>query len=42
MYDPLESINRRIYHFNYRLDQWVLLPLVNGYQYVTPKFVRTG
>ncbi len=42
VYDPLESMNRRIYHFNYRLDQWVLLPLVNGYQYVTPRFVRTG
>lgn len=42
VYDPLESMNRRIYHFNYRLDQWVLLPLVNGYQYVTPHFVRTG
>ena len=42
VYDPLESINRRIYHFNYRLDQWVLLPLVSGYQYVTPRFVRTG
>ncbi|EGB99295.2 ABC transporter [Pseudomonas sp. TJI-51] len=42
VYDPLESVNRRIYHFNYRLDQWVLLPLVNGYQYVTPSFVRTG
>ncbi|WP_442968451.1 MlaA family lipoprotein [Pseudomonas sp. S37] len=42
VYDPLESLNRRIYHFNYRLDQWVLLPLVNGYQYVTPGFVRTG
>lgn len=42
VYDPLDSVNRRIYHFNYRLDQWVLLPLVNGYQYVTPSFVRTG
>ncbi|WP_421958260.1 MlaA family lipoprotein, partial [Pseudomonas putida] len=42
VYDPLESINRRVYHFNYRLDQWVLLPLVSGYQYVTPRFVRTG
>ncbi|WDY59299.1 MlaA family lipoprotein [Pseudomonas sp. PSKL.D1] len=42
IYDPLESMNRRIYHFNYRLDQWVLLPLVDGYQYVTPSFVRTG
>ena len=42
VYDPLESMNRRIYHFNYRLDQWVLLPVVSGYQYVTPRFVRTG
>lgn len=42
VYDPLESMNRRIYHFNYRLDQWVLLPLVNGYQYVTPRFLRSG
>jgi len=42
VYDPLESMNRRIYHFNYRVDQWVLLPLVSGYQYVTPSFVRTG
>ncbi|MDZ3990328.1 VacJ family lipoprotein [Pseudomonas sp. Teo4] len=42
IYDPLESINRRIYHFNYRFDQWVLLPLVDGYRYITPSFVRTG
>jgi len=42
VYDPLESLNRRIYHFNYRFDQWVFLPVVNGYRYVTPRFVRTG
>lgn len=42
VYDPLESVNRRIYHFNYRFDQWVFLPVVNGYRYVTPSFVRTG
>nr|WP_263147557.1 VacJ family lipoprotein [Pseudomonas sp. RIT-PI-AD] len=42
VYDPLESWNRRVYHFNYRFDEWVLLPVVNGYQYVTPSFVRTG
>ena len=42
VYDPLESINRRIYHFNYRFDQWVFLPVVDGYRYVTPSFVRTG
>ena len=26
VYDPLESWNRRVYHFNYRFDQWVFLP----------------
>ncbi|MEA5669894.1 VacJ family lipoprotein [Pseudomonas sp. MH2] len=42
VYDPLESMNRRIYHFNYRFDQWVFLPAVDGYRYITPHFVRTG
>ncbi|WP_312935239.1 VacJ family lipoprotein [Pseudomonas sp.] len=42
VYDPLESFNRRVYHFNYRFDQWVLLPAVDGYRYITPHFVRTG
>ncbi|MGX5725043.1 MlaA family lipoprotein [Metapseudomonas otitidis] len=42
VYDPLESWNRRVYHFNYRFDQWVFLPVVRGYTYVTPRFVRSG
>jgi len=42
VYDPLESWNRRVYHFNYRFDQWVFLPVVDGYRYITPSFVRTG
>ena len=42
VYDPFESFNRRMYHFNYRLDQWVMLPVVRGYVYVTPRLVRTG
>ena len=42
VYDPLESWNRRVYHFNYRFDEWVFLPVVNGYRYVTPGFVRSG
>ena len=40
--DPWESWNRRVYHFNYRFDEWVFLPVVNGYRYVTPGFVRSG
>ncbi len=42
VYDPLENWNRRVYHFNYRFDQWVFLPVVNGYRYITPSFLRTG
>ena len=36
VYDPLEEWNRRVYHFNYRFDQWVFLPVVDGYRYITP------
>ncbi|MNQ27456.1 putative phospholipid-binding lipoprotein MlaA precursor [compost metagenome] len=42
VYDPLESWNRRIYHFNYRFDEWVFLPVVRGYRYVTPRVLRSG
>jgi len=42
VYDPWESWNRRVYHFNYRFDEWVFLPVVRGYTYVTPGFVRSG
>ncbi len=42
VWDPLESVNRRIYHFNYRFDEWVFLPVVDGYRYITPQFVRSG
>lgn len=40
--DPWEGFNRRIYYFNAKADQYVLLPLVSGYQKVTPDFVETG
>lgn len=42
VYDPWESWNRRMYHFNYRFDEWVFLPVVDGYRTVTPSFVRSG
>lgn len=42
VYDPLESWNRRVYHFNYRFDEWVFLPVVDGYRYVTPTLVQKG
>lgn len=40
--DPWERFNRRMYTFNYRLDQFVFLPVVDAYETVTPRFVRTG
>lgn len=42
IYDPLESWNRRVYHFNYRFDEWVFLPVVEGYRYITPDVLETG
>ncbi len=38
--DPLEPLNRRIYAFNRLFDQYIYLPVVNGYRYVTPDFVE--
>lgn len=40
--DPWEEWNRRVYHFNQRFDEWVYLPLVDAYRFVTPRFVRSG
>lgn len=40
--DPWEPMNRAIYRFNAHADKYVLLPLVRGYRFVTPQFVRTG
>lgn len=36
--DPWEGFNRRMYRFNYGFDKYILLPVVNGYAYVTPDF----
>jgi phospholipid-binding lipoprotein MlaA len=40
--DPLEGMNRRIYVFNARFDRYVFLPAVRGYEFVLPRFARTG
>jgi phospholipid-binding lipoprotein MlaA len=40
--DPWEGFNRTMYSFNYRVDRYFLLPVVAGYQYVTPELVQTG
>lgn len=40
--DPWEGFNRRMYYFNAKADQYVLLPLVSGYKTITPDFAETG
>jgi phospholipid-binding lipoprotein MlaA len=38
--DPWERFNRSMYRFNYYLDKYVFLPVVSGYEFVTPTFVQ--
>jgi len=38
--DPLEPINRAIFHFNDKLYFWVLKPAARGYNYVFPEEFR--
>lgn len=40
--DPWEGFNRNVYNFNYRFDKYVFLPVVSGYEFITPTFVQTG
>jgi len=42
IYDPWESTNRKIYNFNAQLDDYLLIPVVDGYQAYIPRFVRQG
>ncbi|WP_354624647.1 MlaA family lipoprotein [Psychromonas sp. MME2] len=40
--NPWEGFNRHMYYFNAKADQYVILPVVNGYQWVTPEIVQDG
>ena len=40
--DPIEPINRAVYHFNKHLDAWVLQPLADIYHFIVPDPVETG
>lgn len=42
MDDPLENYNRHMYVFNAKLDRYAFIPVVNAYEAVIPKPVRTG
>jgi phospholipid-binding lipoprotein MlaA len=38
--DPWENMNRSIFNFNLMVDDAVLEPIANGYNFITPKFVQ--
>ena len=40
VYDPAEATNKHLYKFNAQLDNYLLLPIVDGYKAVTPEFLR--
>ena len=40
--DPWTGFNHNMYNFNYRLDKYFLLPIVTGYEFITPSFLQTG
>lgn len=42
VYDPLEGFNRGTYKFNAKFDQYVFLPVVQGYEFITPEIAQTG
>ncbi|WP_218143932.1 MlaA family lipoprotein [Nitrosomonas marina] len=42
IYDPLERFNRGAYKFNAKFDQFVFLPAVQVYEFVTPEIAQTG
>ncbi|GGY82516.1 hypothetical protein GCM10007071_32470 [Marinobacter zhanjiangensis] len=40
--DPWEPWNREVYAFNEAIDDWVLRPVAEGYQWVMPDFADRG
>ncbi len=40
--DPYEPINRKIYNFNDKVDDYIAEPISNVYKAITPQFLQTG
>ena len=38
--DPWEGFNRGMYRFNYYFDKYLFLPVVTGYEFITPTFLQ--
>ncbi|HET8701300.1 MAG TPA: VacJ family lipoprotein [Nitrococcus sp.] len=42
VYDPLEPMNRKVFWFNDQFDQYLLQPVSQAWEFITPAFVREG
>jgi phospholipid-binding lipoprotein MlaA len=40
--DPWEGFNQNMYKFNYYFDTYAFIPVVKGYEFITPVPVQTG
>jgi len=38
--DPIETVNRGLYRFNYNFDRFLFLPVVNTYEFIMPNYVE--
>ena len=40
--DPWENVNRKTHNFNMTLDDYVIRPIAETYDFIIPEFVQTG
>jgi phospholipid-binding lipoprotein MlaA len=40
VYDPIASVNKGLYRFNYNFDRYLFLPVVNTYEFILPNYVE--
>jgi phospholipid-binding lipoprotein MlaA len=40
--DPYENLNRKVFAFNDKVDNYVAEPIANAYKWATPQFMQTG
>jgi len=40
VYDPVSSVNKGLYRFNYNFDRFLFLPVVNTYEFIMPNYVE--
>jgi phospholipid-binding lipoprotein MlaA len=40
--DPYENVNRKVYGFNDKVDDYVAKPIADAYKFITPNFMENG